>query len=537
MRAYAAPGKGYDMQKTMLIDNACPPGLAPSEWARSAALAGAEAVRLPTGIGSVRPDDTAAGTLLPASEVRPPEPVNDAVPVLFTVIIGLCALLAVLLMTLRRGRKLVRRLERERELDAATGLYNLTGLERVFRETVREENRASYYMLCFHFEVWHIERLRGPGAAEDFVRRTAGTLRQKAPEGAVVARGYRDNFFVLCRAEDAGTVRDWALRTIADLKSHGDADIVLSSGDAAVGLFPLSARICGFEQILYHASQCAISAGRSDLDIKVCGGDNCRVCEWERQLLEDFEHGLARGEFQLDLQLIMDTRGFKAVGGEALSRWRHPQKGLLGPDQYVPLLEKEGQIMRLDFYNLDRTCRFLEELSKTRREDVFISCNLSRWTFIRADLVERCQAIMGRYDFPRQSLILEITENGFVRGDEIARMRENIQAVRALGVRVMLDDFGMGNSTFQDLLEFPTDGVKLDKSLVDNVGTERGRIILDGIVRTSHGLGLTVLAEGAEEQWQVDALTALDCDLLQGYFFSMPVPAVEALQRLSRQEL
>ena len=323
MRAYAAPGKGYDMQKTMLIDNACPPGLEPSEWARSAALAGAEAVRLPTGIGSVRPDDTAAGTLLTASEARPPEPVNDAVPVLFTVIIGLCALLAVLLMTLRRGRKLVRRLERERELDAATGLYNLTGLERVFRETVREENRASYYMLCFHFEVWHIERLRGPGAAEDFVRRAAGTLRQKAPEGAVVARGYRDNFFVLCRAEDAGTVRDWALRTIADLKSHGDADIVLSSGDAAVGLFPLSARICGFEQILYHASQCAISAGRSDLDIKVCGGDNCRVCEWERQLLEDFEHGLARGEFRLDLQLIMDARGFKAVGGEALSAYEN----------------------------------------------------------------------------------------------------------------------------------------------------------------------------------------------------------------------
>lgn len=211
----------------------------------------------------------------------------------------------------------------------------------------------------------------------------------------------------------------------------------------------------------------------------------------------------------------------------------HPERGLLNPDRYIPLLEQEGRIEPLDFYNLDQACSFLEQLHKKHQGEFFLSANLSRRSFLRAELVQRCREIVERYEFPRHELMIEITESGCVRGEEIEQLRKNIQAVRSLGIRVMLDDFGMGYTTFHDLLEFPMDGLKLDKSLVDRLSTEPGKIVLGGIIDTAHKLGLSVLAEGVEEEWQVDELRRLGCDLLQGYLFSIPLPASEAMRRIT----
>ena len=108
----------------------------------------------------------------------------------------------------------------------------------------------------------------------------------------------------------------------------------------------------------------------------------------------------------------------------------------------------------------------------------------------------------------------------------------SIVAVRKLGVRVIFDDFGMGFSSFHDLQEYPMDGLKLDKDLVDHMETERGRILLQGLVQTGHRLGMTVLAEGVEEDWQIEALRELGCDVLQGFRFSVPLPAAEAEKRI-----
>ena len=111
-------------------------------------------------------------------------------------------------------------------------------------------------------------------------------------------------------------------------------------------------------------------------------------------------------------------------------------------------------------------------------------------------------------------------------------MLRNITQIRSLGVRIMFDDFGMGYSTFHDLQEYPMDGLKLDKCLVDNMWTERGRIILNGLVHTGHAMGLTVLAEGVEEDRQVEELRRLHCDVLQGFRFSVPLPAPAAEEKI-----
>mgnify|MGYP005810867495 FL=1 len=112
------------------------------------------------------------------------------------------------------------------------------------------------------------------------------------------------------------------------------------------------------------------------------------------------------------------------------------------------------------------------------------------------------------------------------------QMLRNIMEIRALGVRIMFDDFGMGYSSFHDLQEYPMDGLKLDKELVERMDTHRGRVILSGLVRTGHDLGLTILAEGVETDRQVQALQQLHCDVLQGFRFSVPNPAGQAMEAI-----
>lgn len=464
------------------------------------------------------------------------EPARDEylLPVTAGLGAALCLAVCALIAVLRRGSKRRRAADLERRIDPCTGLLNQFGLERAFRETVNEDNRALYYMLCFHFELGHIERVSGPGEIPRFQRFAADVLRRRAGNGEIMARGNNGDFFVLRRDTGADAARGWALGALGEIRTYTYSGAQLSGRDASAGVYPLAAKQHDYEQILYHARQCAMAAGREDLNAKICGAEQCHICEEERELLADLEHGLEYGEFQLHIQFFVSAEDFSITGGEALSRWQHPRRGLLGPDRFIPLLEREGRIDRLDLYNLDKACAFLQRLRDLRGGNYFyISCNFSRLSFSRPELADRCREIIERYDFPRSELIIEITESGLISPNAAEQMSANLAAIRALGVQVMFDDFGMGYSTFHDLQDFPMDGLKLDKSLVDNLGTERGRVIADGIIRTGHRLGLAVLAEGVEQEWQVDELKKLHCDLLQGYLFSVPIPAGEAMERVS----
>lgn len=474
------------------------------------------------------------GEILHAAENMPVEQ-NVLLPAVIGLGVALCLALCVLLIALRRSRRNRHAWQQERWVDPSTGLLNRAGIEKAFRETINPSNRSLYYMLCFHFELGHIERMSGPGEILRFHDFAADVLRRHAGENGILFRGSNGDFFVLSQSGNNAAAEQWALDALQEIRTYICAGAPLSRRDVSVGICPLSAAHPDLEHLLFHARQCAIAAARDEAGARFCAADVCRACEEERELLNDLEHGLKNDEFQMNLQFFVSAADFTIMGGEALSRWQHPKKGFLNPERFVPLLEQEGRIDRLDLYNLEKSCAFLQKLNEVREEDFYLSCNFSRSTFAQPMLMKRCRDIIERYHFPRRELIIEVTESGYIKAADAPQMRENILSLRSLGVQVMFDDFGMGYSTFHDLQEYPMDGLKLDKSLVDNMGTERGRVLLDGIVRTGHALGLTVLAEGVEELWQVEQLKHLHCDLLQGYYFSVPLPAQEALRRLTQK--
>ena len=414
--------------------------------------------------------------------------------------------------------------------DPETGLGTEAALERALARPA--EGRELRNLICFHLDLDHICYLWGWDQARALLLHGARALQARADRGDVLIRSSRDDLLAVKEFPGRREAEAWTRDVVDAIRAFPFAAGILSARDVSAGICPLGAEGLGPEPARFHARQCALAAGREGLDLRLCGTEACRSCRERWQLLADFPQALARAEFQLWIQFFVDAHTGRVVGGEALSRWAHPRLGLLGPGRYVPALEMDGRISALDFYGLEKTCAFLEGLDRCGIRDFFISCNFSRRTFSDPDFARRCTQTVRRYTFVRKLLVLEVTETQRIGPREGAQMLQNIQTVRRQGVRVMLDDFGAGFSSFHDLRDYPMDGLKLDKELVDNMDTGRGRLILEALVETGHRLGMSVLAEGVEQEGQIEALRKLGCDVLQGFRLSVPLPAGEARRQL-----
>ena len=437
-----------------------------------------------------------------------------------------CALIA----ALRAYRRERRRGVELHLTDAETGLGTEEALKEAFSHLERSQDRANYALLCFHLALDEVGRTWGREQAAALLARAAETLKAAGGPGDILAHCGGD-IYALKRFDSAQGAREWA-REVRERICAGVSGGRLREEDVTVGVHPLAKNHGGLEQTMFHAHQCALAAARDGTGERLCGTELCRSCEERWQLLGDFDSALERHEFQLYLQFFVDSYNFRMVGGEALSRWNHPRLGRLDPGRYIPLLEGDGRIGALDLYGLELTCAFLEELGRAGVEDFFISCNFARRTFSEPGFAGKCIEIVERHEFRRKLLIMEVTESQQLSRRQNEQMLKNIVEVRRHGVRVIFDDFGMGFSSFHDLQDYPMDGLKLDKELVDNMGTEQGKIILGALVETGHRMGLTILAEGVETDEEISALRELHCDVMQGFRFSFPLPAHEARRRI-----
>ena len=439
--------------------------------------------------------------------------------------LAILALLLALVLTLLRLRKRKREAAPKRSED---GLDSLDTLKKAFANTAGSPVRSGYALVCIHLDLDQIGRLWGYERARELLRHGAQTLRKEA--GGDILAQCGEDLLALRRTADAQEAARWADHVVQEIRSTFPME--LRARDIAVGVYPLAAASHDFGHTLFHVCQCARAACQEDRASRLCQTDQCRSCQERWDLLDDFFKALERNEFQLYVQFFVHAGTFQIVGGEALSRWYHPKFGLLSPARYIPLLEETGQIEKLDILGMEMACEFLEELCQHQVQDFFLSCNFARKTFSAPDFVQRCLEVVQRYTFPRKLLILEVTESQQMTRAEMERLRLNIREIRAQGLRVIFDDFGMGFSSFRDLQDCPMDGLKLDKELVDNMHTEKGKIILNTLVEAGHRMGLTILAEGVEQEEQIAILQKLHCDAFQGFRFSVPLPELEARKRI-----
>lgn len=244
------------------------------------------------------------------------------------------------------------------------------------------------------------------------------------------------------------------------------------------------------------------------------------------QLETDLRHALERGEFQNFYQPIVALSSGEIAGFEALLRWQHPTRGLLGPDQFIPVAEETGLIRELGWWNLREACRQISEWRAvlTAHPHLTISVNLSAKQFLQPNLVEDIRKLLSELALPPQALKLEITEST-VMADPAAAV-EMLQQIKSLGIQLAIDDFGTGYSSLSYLHRFPLDTLKIDRSFISNMGNDgEGMEIARTILPMANNLRLDVVAEGVETVQQVTLLKKLHCKYGQGFYFSRPLSA------------
>jgi EAL domain-containing protein (putative c-di-GMP-specific phosphodiesterase class I) len=251
-----------------------------------------------------------------------------------------------------------------------------------------------------------------------------------------------------------------------------------------------------------------------------------KALERRARLEAGLRQALSNEEFSLHYQIQVDRHG-RRIGAEALIRWQHPEDGLISPAQFIPVAEETGLIMPIGKWVLESACARIkawERQSQTRA--LTLAVNVSACQFRQPEFVEQVKAAIERNGIDPARLKLELTESLVVSNveDTIAKML----ALKSVGVRFSMDDFGTGHSSLSYLKLLPLDQLKIDRSFVHDIVTDPSdAIIVQTIINMGRTLGLNVIAEGVETEEQRRILIQHGCEAFQGYLFGRPVPAVE----------
>lgn len=248
----------------------------------------------------------------------------------------------------------------------------------------------------------------------------------------------------------------------------------------------------------------------------------------------DLRRAIERDELRLEYQPIIALCGHRIVQVEALLRWDHPERGVVSPSDFIPIAEENGLIEPIGRWVLEHACRQATAWHRAHPDEapLGVSVNVSTIQIARRGLSDEVADVLAATHLPPHCLSLEITESAILR--DVATLGDGLDALKALGLRIVLDDFGTGSSSLGYLTHLPLDAIKVDRSFVDGLGhDQRDTAITQAIVAMAQALSLQVIGEGVETEAQADALAELGCELVQGFLFAPPVPAAEIEQILS----
>jgi len=346
----------------------------------------------------------------------------------------------------------------------------------------------------------------------------------------VVARLGGDEFLVLFDGPDAeGEAEAFSGRVLEALSvpiTAGTGEVFIT---ASIGIASTSSRVREATPLLSNADAAMYQAKKRGGGSVEVFGEAMRVRVLDRMNTEHSLHrALERSELRLFYQPVVEIKGNRAVGVEALLRWDHPDQGLVAPGRFIPIAEESGLIIPIGAWVLQEACGQLRRWQMKRYGGLqgAVEVNLSARQVDDPEIVATVEHILSETGLSPSDLTLEITESALM--NDAASALGVLRALKDLGVTLAIDDFGTGYSSLSYLQRFPLDILKIDKTFVDELGTApEGSEIIAAVIKLAHALGLQVIAEGVESERQLEELERLDCDCAQGYLFSRPVPAHE----------
>ncbi len=448
--------------------------------------------------------------------------------------IGLALLWGVLYRIVARASRRLRRQAAENyrlaRHDQLTGLPNRTLFVEEVEDAARKGDGAAVLMIDVdRFSA--INNTLGAASGDEVLREVARRL-DGCFDGAVAARLGGDEYAILCARESTTALaRERAEDVLRALEPPVELNEVALDVEASIGVAVLGEHAHDAGVLLQRADLALAHARSHGSRIEVYSPRMERSDAARLKLLGEVRGALAAGEFTLHYQPKVDLRTRRITGVEALVRWRHPELGLLSPDRFIGLIEQTSLIGPLTMNVLDQA---LSQAVAWRRRGIVleIAVNLSARNLVDPELPERVSSLLRERGVPAEQLVIEVTESAAMADPD--RGVRVLEALRGLGAGVAIDDFGTGNASIEYLAELPATELKIDRAFVtDILASERDRAIVRSTIDLARNLGLTVVAEGIEDEGTLEFLAREGCAMGQGFYFSRPLPAEELTQQLA----
>ncbi|MDE5965234.1 MAG: EAL domain-containing protein [Lachnospiraceae bacterium] len=411
--------------------------------------------------------------------------------------------------------------------DRLTGLYNKEHFYDVVTEVVRKAEPDTYCMVCSDIKNFKlVNDIFGINVGDEVLLNIADSLKRLAKPGSVYGRLSGDRF-AICMPKE---------RFDPDVFSNEIRHVGEKSGTATyricvhVGVYDIVDRDIAVSVMCDRAYMAIKTIKASLVDVIAHYDEGIRESSVsEQKVTEEFSTALGEGQLCFYIQPQVSVLG-KVLGGEALVRWIHPERGMVSPIEFIGILENTGLICKLDMYIWELACKKLREWKDRGLTDYHISVNISPKDFYFVDIYKVFIGLVEKYEIRPRNLRLEITESAIM--SDFDKQLVLIQRLQEYGFMVEMDDFGSGYSSLNMLKDMPVNTLKVDMGFLRQTNhQERSRTILKMIISLSKQLGMEVITEGVETKEQVDFLTEIGCDIFQGYYFAKPMPVNEFEQK------
>jgi diguanylate cyclase (GGDEF)-like protein len=440
-----------------------------------------------------------------------------------------------LLREIEERRRAERRLHHQAQYDSLTGLPNrVLALDRL-SQALRTAERGQHHVVLIFLDLDDFKKVNdtlGHPVGDALLVQAAQRLRQAVRGEDTVARLGGDEFLVILGGlrlpVDAEAVAEKIVRAFAPSFVVDECELVVTPS-LGLAVYPEdgdepSMLLRNADLAMYDAKE----AGRNTYRYfnRQVHESSVRRLAVERQL----RSALARGEFRLLYQPLVEAATRAVVGAEALLRWHSPEDGLVEPEHFIPVAEHTGLIVDIGEWVLHHACAQLQDWRALGWTGLRMAVNVSPRQFRGERLLASVRNSLLVHRLPPGSLQIEVTEGLLIRNQP--EVRQTLEALAAAGVRLAMDDFGTGYSSLSYLKRFPFDALKIDREFVRDVATDPDdRALVTAAIRMGKGLGLAVVAEGVETPEQYAFLSAQGCDIVQGYYFGEPVTAEVFAQR------
>jgi diguanylate cyclase (GGDEF)-like protein len=417
--------------------------------------------------------------------------------------------------------------------DPLTGLGNRARLEEALQHAIARCQERSEQLAVLYIDIDNFRAVNdrwGHGAGDRYLCEAVARLHRFVPRDATLCRYAGDSFIVLLEGLTAGTCVEKGVKSVADCvlsglsKAYPFGDHILNmSVSIGIAVYPgdgdtAEALVSGADAAMYAAKR----NGRNN--VRFASSDVTGVLRRQLAKASEIRRALEYGEFENFYQPVVDISSGRVVGAEALLRWRHPERGLTTPSDFIKTAEDSGLINALGEHCLATACRHLEYLCFGDGRRLRIAVNLSVHQVHAGKILETVAAIP--YDPMRGLIELELTES--VLFDAAEDGLEVLRRLKAMGFKLSMDDFGTGFSSLRNLQRLPVDKIKIDQQFVAEVGASPiATAIVSSIIRLAEDIGLEIVGEGVETSGQSRALRQLGCKVQQGYLFSPALPAQE----------